>query len=176
MDKDTFLTKLKENPRPVVVDIWAPWCMPCRAMSPALERVSKQYDGQVDLWKINADEHPELARSLNVMSIPTLIAFQGQQEISRAIGAQNEGGITSFFEAALSGEAPKRGIAAHDRLLRLLAGTALAIAGWSAGQNLLLLALGGLIAFSAVYDRCPIYQAISTRIKALLKPRESQSP
>ena len=54
-----------------------------------------------------------------------------------------------------------------DRTLRLFAGTALAIIGWSYGQNLLLVVLGGLIAFSAVYDRCPIYQAVSTRIKAL---------
>jgi thioredoxin len=167
MDKTTFIEKLKNNPRPVVVDVWAPWCMPCRSMAPALDRVGQKYAGQVDLWKLNPDEDPELARALRVMSIPTMIAFQGDVELNRFTGTQNEEMLTNFFDAALSGEVRKQGIAPFDRTLRLLAGTALAITGWWAGQNLLLIVLGGLLAFSAIYDRCPIYQAVSTRIKAL---------
>jgi thioredoxin len=169
MNNDTFITRLKNNPRPVVVDVWAPWCMPCRAMSPALERVGKKYDGQVDLWKLNADEDPELVRSLSVMSIPTVIAYQGETELTRATGAQSEEMLSRFFESALTGQVIKSGIAVPTRILRLLAGTVLAAVGWSAGQNLLLVFFGGLIAFSAVYDRCPIYQAISQKIKGYLK-------
>jgi thioredoxin len=170
MNKETFLTQIKNNPRPVVVDVWAPWCMPCRAMAPALERVGKKFDGQVDLWKLNPDEDPELVRALRVMSIPTMIAFRGESEVDRHTGTQNEEMLTRFFDSALTGEVTRAAIAPSARALRLLAGTVIAIAGWSAGDNLLLVLLGGLIAFSAVYDRCPIYQAVSQRIKGLIKP------
>jgi thioredoxin len=169
MDINSFHEKLKNNPRPVVLDVWAPWCMPCRSMAPALERVGQKYDGQVDLWKLNPDEEPELARSLRVMSIPTMIAYQGETEITRFTGTQNEEMLARFFDSALSGEAAQPGIAPFNRMLRLFAGTALAIVGWSADSNMLLVLLGGLIAFSAVYDRCPIYQAVSQRIKGILK-------
>jgi thioredoxin 1 len=104
MNKETFLTQIKNNPRPVVVDVWAPWCMPCRAMAPALERVEKKFDGQVDLWKLNPDEDPELVRALQVMSIPTMIAFRGESEINRHTGTQNEEMLSRFFDSALTGE------------------------------------------------------------------------
>jgi thioredoxin len=169
MNKETFLTQIKNNPRPVVVDVWAPWCMPCRAMAPALERVEKKFDGQVDLWKLNPDEEPELVRALQVMSIPTMIAFRGESEINRHTGTQNEEMLSRFFDSALSGEVVHGGLSLQGRTMRLLAGTTIAIAGWSAGQNWLLIALGGIIAFSAVYDRCPIYQAVAQRIKGLIK-------
>ena len=169
MNKETFLNQIKNNPRPVVVDVWAPWCMPCRAMAPALDRVVKKFNGQVDVWKLNPDEDGELVRALRVMSIPTMIAFRGESEVTRFTGTQNEEMLTRFFDSALTGEVTKPVSAPHDRVLRLLAGTAVALLGWSAGPYLLLVLLGGLIAFSAVYDRCPIYQAVSQRIKGLFR-------
>ncbi|HNB54097.1 MAG TPA: thioredoxin family protein, partial [Anaerolineales bacterium] len=76
MQPNEFFDKLKTNPRPVVVDLWAPWCMPCRAMAPLVKKMEKQYDGQVDVWKINADDSQDLLRALRVFGIPTMILYR----------------------------------------------------------------------------------------------------
>jgi thioredoxin len=168
-----FQSKLNANNRPVVVDFWAPWCAPCRRIEPALHRVEQEYKGQVDLWRINADENPDLLRHLHVYGIPTLLAFQGQAEVTRSTGVASPGAIKSLFEAALQGEAPlAAGIPVAERALRLGAGLFLAgLAAWGgfSGIYLALAVLGGAVAFSAVYDRCPIWQAIAPRASAWLK-------
>jgi thioredoxin len=172
MSKDDFVARLQQNPRPVVVDFWAPWCGPCRFIQPAIEKLKEEYAGQVDVWKINADEEPNILRGLNIYGIPTLVAFHNGQEVSRRTGAASAGVLATLFEAALSGTKPaKQGPAPMDRLLRLLGGfalIALAYTGNFAGLYMVLAALGGLAMFSAVYDRCPIYKAISTRIRTML--------
>jgi thioredoxin 1 len=177
MDKDNFIERLQQNPRPVVVDFWAAWCGPCRFIQPAIEKLGKEYAGQVDVWKINADEQPDILRSLSIYGIPTLVAFHNGQEVSRRTGAASASVLASLFEAALSGAKPvSQGPASKDRLLRLVAGTALivlAYAGSFAGFYLVLAALGGLILFSAVYDRCPIYKALSARIKTMLNKKSA---
>jgi thioredoxin 1 len=172
MSKDNFIERLELNPRPVVVDFWAPWCGPCRFIQPAIEKLGEEYAGQVDVWKINADEQPDILRSLNIYGIPTLVAFHNGQEVSRRTGAASASVLASLFEAALSGAKPvSQAPTSMDRLLRLVGGTALIILAYTGsftGLYLVLAALGGLVLFSAVYDRCPIYKAISTRIHELL--------
>ncbi|HEX6304086.1 MAG TPA: thioredoxin domain-containing protein [Anaerolineales bacterium] len=69
----TFFEELNANPMPVVVDVWAPWCMPCRAIEASLQKLGEQYAGRVEVWKVNADESPALVQSLDVRSIPTVI-------------------------------------------------------------------------------------------------------
>jgi thioredoxin 1 len=177
MDKDQFDAQLSQNPRPVVVDVWAPWCMPCRAIAPALNRLGETYSGQVDIWKLNADENPELVKALGIKGIPTLIVFKNEQEVMRHVGAAPQAVLDGLFQAALSGSAPNRqGLGRTDRLLRLAAGISLLAVGWLSGPSLILLAIASVVLFSAVYDRCPIWRAVAPRLAQWLHlPGSSQS-
>jgi thioredoxin 1 len=171
MEISEFKERLRASPHPVVVDLWAPWCAPCRMMKPALQKIEKQFEGQVEVWEINVDEQAEVARSLGAWSIPTLIAFKGEREITRSTGAQAPQKLEAFFQAALAGEPPQPvGLSLSTRLLRLLAALLLLVFGWLSGPSYLLLAAGGLVLFSAVYDRCPIWKAVTGYIKRSLRP------
>ena len=81
---------------PVVVDLWAPWCGPCRALTPVLERVASDAEGSFELVKINIDENPETANALGARSIPLVIAFKDGQQVSSFVGAQPEGAVRKF--------------------------------------------------------------------------------
>ncbi len=179
MDREQFTNKLSQNPRPVVVDFWAPWCMPCRAIEPVIKQLEQKYSGQVDVWKVNADESASLLQSLGVRGIPTVIAFRNGQEISRSIGARSPAALENLFTAALGGDTPPaRGIAPTSRMLRLIASAALLVLGLSTGPSWLLIGVAGLVFFSAVYDRCPIWQALSPRLARLarqLRPSREQT-
>lgn len=172
MSKNNFFERLKQSPRPVIADFWAPWCGPCHTIEPVVKKLSEIYNERVDVWKINADEQPDLLRSLKIYGIPTLVAFHNGEEVARRTGAASPAVLSTLFEAALSGDKPvKTGPKPLDRLIRLAAGAAmvfLAFQGRFAGFYLLLAALGAGIAFNAVYDRCPIYRAISARLRAWL--------
>jgi thioredoxin len=160
--------ELGKNPRPVVVDFWAPWCLPCRSIEPLLKHMGQEFQGRVDVWRVNADEQPEILRQLRIYGIPTLVAFQNNHEITRKTGAPSSEGMRLLFEAAESGQAPlRKGLGPVDRLARLGAGlvlVAIAAMGHFAGAFFLLALLGGAVMFSAVYDRCPIWQALSRRL------------
>jgi len=77
---------LKSN-IPVVVDFWAPWCGPCRMVSPVIEKLSEKYNGKLKVVKVNVDDNQELAMKFGVMSIPTIMLFKNGQELDKAIGA-----------------------------------------------------------------------------------------
>ncbi len=83
---------------PVLVDFWAPWCGPCKQLTPILEKIVKAAGGKIRLVKINVDENPELAAQFRVQSIPTVYAFLGGQPVTGFMGAQPESQIKALVE------------------------------------------------------------------------------
>jgi thioredoxin len=166
---EKILTHLRSAELPVVVDVWAPWCGPCRAMAPNLDRLKTEYAGRVELLKVNADQHPGLVQEWQVQGIPTLLAFRGGKPVARQVGLQPLPALRQFFDFAVSGQGEmKASLPPIERILRLGAGLALLVMAWAAGGSWLLAGLGLLVAFSAVHDRCPIWQAVAPRLRSLL--------
>ena len=84
----TFEAEVLASERPVIVDFWAEWCGPCHAVSPVLERIAEERAAELRLVKVNIDEEPALAQRYGVMSIPTIVLFEGGEPKAAAIGAQ----------------------------------------------------------------------------------------
>jgi thioredoxin 1 len=97
-----FQKQVLESTMPVVVDFWAPWCQPCRMVSPVIEELAKEYQGKVVVGKMNVDENPETASQFNVMSIPTIIIFKHGQPVKSFIGVQKKDTYKQAIEEALS--------------------------------------------------------------------------
>lgn len=87
--------------QPVVIDFWAPWCGPCRALSPVLEKLAGEYAGKVKVVKINSDENQGLSQAFGVRSIPYVAALVGGQLAAQFMGAKPEGQVRTFFDEAL---------------------------------------------------------------------------
>lgn len=85
----------------VLVDFWAKWCGPCKSIAPVIEELSKEFEGKIAFAKIDIDEFPELAEEYNVASIPTLIMFEGGEEISRIVGAYPKERLKAKIERML---------------------------------------------------------------------------
>lgn len=83
-----FDEKVLQSSKPVLVDFYAEWCGPCKSMSPVIDELSEELAGEVDVYKINVDENPEIAQRYRVMSIPTLIAFENGEVKNQTLGAQ----------------------------------------------------------------------------------------
>ena len=88
--KDTFEKEVVKNKVPVLVDFWAPWCGPCRIVSPALEKLSNEYINKLKFAKLNVDDNQEIAIQNEVRGIPCMIIFKNGQEVDRIIGAYPE--------------------------------------------------------------------------------------
>lgn len=84
--------------RPVAVDFWAEWCMPCKMFAPVLEELSDELDGKADFYKVNVDENMSLAQKYNVSSIPNLIVFKNGQAVDQMVGVHAKEEVIAMME------------------------------------------------------------------------------
>lgn len=90
---------LEKDPKPTLVDFWATWCAPCRAMEPAFEKLAENFAGQFNFAKVNVDEVPELAGKFGIRSIPTLILVKDGKIAEQLIGARPYGELAKVLDA-----------------------------------------------------------------------------
>jgi thioredoxin 1 len=164
MNQSEFQEKISNANKPVIVDFWASWCGPCMMTKPVLEKLGKEYAEKVEFMPINADDSREVLEKFKIFGIPTVITLRDGKEVGRVTGAQNEASYRAMFEALAEGKEVKVPLTQFDRMLRLGAGAAFVIIGVSNG-NWLVAGLGGIITFMGIYDRCPIWQAITGMFK-----------
>ena len=88
---DRFEKKVLASPVPVLLDVWAPWCVPCRGMEPVIEELAASLSGRVRVAKLNVDRSPEAASRLGIMGVPTVIVFKDGREVTRMVGARDRG-------------------------------------------------------------------------------------
>ncbi|MBF7096359.1 thioredoxin [Alkalibacter mobilis] len=82
----TFVEEVMNSEQPVLVDFWAPWCGPCKMVTPVMEELDQQYDGKIKVVKVNVDENPEISEALRITSIPTIVLFKEGQPKDAVVG------------------------------------------------------------------------------------------
>ena len=97
----TFETEVLKSNQTTIVDFWAPWCMPCRMMSPILEEVAGRNTGTVKVVKLNTDNNQMIAGKYNIMGIPSLLFFKDGKEVHRAVGVQSAEALQSQLDKVL---------------------------------------------------------------------------
>lgn len=98
----SFKTDVLGSDKLTVVDFWAEWCGPCRAIGPVIEDLSKEYNGKIKVGKVNVDHNPEVSINYGITSIPAILFFKNGQVVDKLVGAQPKGNFVKKIEQHLS--------------------------------------------------------------------------
>jgi len=96
---DNFQSEALDAAEPVLVDFWAPWCAPCRAVGPTIDAVADKTAGSAKVGKVNVDDHPAIAAKYGVQSIPTIIVLKGGELVEKFVGIKDEASLTEALTA-----------------------------------------------------------------------------
>lgn len=101
LNDDNFESEVLNSEIPVLVDFWAEWCGPCRALAPVIEEIAEDYSGELKVGKLNVDENPGASSAYDVRSIPTLIVFKDGAVLDRIVGALPKNHITDLVDSVV---------------------------------------------------------------------------
>jgi thioredoxin len=104
VDDKNFKEVVLEAKTPFLVDFWAPWCAPCRAIAPAVEELAGEYAGRVGFAKVNVDDNPKVATEYGVRSIPTLLVFKDGKPVNQIVGLRPKAELKKQLDDVLSGK------------------------------------------------------------------------
>ncbi len=101
LNDQNFTEEALKSDKPILVDFWAEWCMPCRLISPIVEEISKEFEGKLKVGKFNVDENPIIASTLRIEAIPTVILFKDGKIFERFLGLQPKENFLGAIKAAI---------------------------------------------------------------------------
>ena len=96
---DSFKTTVGSSGTPVLVDFWAPWCGPCKAIAPILDELATEFDGKLAIAKVNIDEHDSIAAEYGIRAIPTMLLFKGGQVVEQLVGMMPKAALKTKLQA-----------------------------------------------------------------------------
>lgn len=101
LSSETFKTTIASATTPVLVDFWAPWCGPCKAIAPVLEELATELDGKLKICKVNVDENDAISAEYGIRAIPTMLVFKGGQMVDQVVGMMPKAALKSKLAAYL---------------------------------------------------------------------------